>query len=142
GYQQNYFLTLNGGTERAKALASVGYFKQDGLITNTDYERYTLRLNTDMKLTDKFAMKFDVFLRQLGTDEPSASLYNVISWANRIPATQPNVFTNGNRGIGWEGNNPAAMAEESGLNRTVTRSALPTLNFTYQVVDGLEAEVN
>ena len=47
---QNYNLSLSGGTKYAHYSASAGYLNNDGLIRNYNYKRYAFRLNTDYKL--------------------------------------------------------------------------------------------
>jgi TonB-linked SusC/RagA family outer membrane protein len=48
----NATMTATGGSDAAKYMFSAGYFKQDGIIYNTDYERYTLRFNGDIKVNN------------------------------------------------------------------------------------------
>lgn len=46
----NHDLSLSGGNESAKFFASVGYFKQDGIIKHTYTERLSARVNSTYKL--------------------------------------------------------------------------------------------
>ena len=46
---QEHTLSLSGGTDGITYHVSGGYFNQEGIMTNTNYERYTLRVNTDAK---------------------------------------------------------------------------------------------
>ena len=41
GFQQSHFLTLNGGSEKMRVLAAIGYYDQTGIVDNTNYKRYT-----------------------------------------------------------------------------------------------------
>jgi TonB-dependent starch-binding outer membrane protein SusC len=50
---QNVNITATGGSDKSQYLFSAGYFKQDGIIYNTDFERFTLRFNGDIKVNDK-----------------------------------------------------------------------------------------
>jgi TonB-linked SusC/RagA family outer membrane protein len=50
---QNYNLTLSGGSDKARSLLAIGYFKQNGITSPSSYERYTVRLNTDYEITSK-----------------------------------------------------------------------------------------
>jgi TonB-dependent starch-binding outer membrane protein SusC len=47
---QNYDLSISGGTKYSHYLASAGYLYTDGLIEKYDYKRYAFRLNTDYKV--------------------------------------------------------------------------------------------
>lgn len=142
GFQTNNFLTVTGGTEKMKVLAGIGYFRQNGLIPNTSYDRYTARFNTDLSVSSKFSIKFDVFLRAMQTKEPSSNIDEIVYWANRMPANQPNRLSNGLRGIGWDGTNPSAMAEDGGLREELKPSVAATGGVQYKITDWLSAEGN
>ena len=46
---QNYNLGISGGSDIATYSVSGGYFKQEGTILSTDFDRYSLRVNSDIK---------------------------------------------------------------------------------------------
>jgi TonB-linked SusC/RagA family outer membrane protein len=52
GKMQNYDVSVSGGNEKSTYYSSATYFKQDGMIINTDYQRISFRLNYDYKVTD------------------------------------------------------------------------------------------
>lgn len=52
GSNQNYSLSASGGTDRARYFVSGSYYKDDGVVQKTDYERFTVNLNLDFKVTD------------------------------------------------------------------------------------------
>ncbi len=47
--RQEYTLTADGGTEKTKYMLSMSYLNEDGLLKETSFERYTGRVNVDMK---------------------------------------------------------------------------------------------
>jgi len=49
---QNVSLTATGGSEKAQFSLSAGYFKQDGIVYRTDFERFNLRFNGDIKVNN------------------------------------------------------------------------------------------
>ncbi|MFT3827231.1 MAG: SusC/RagA family TonB-linked outer membrane protein [Chitinophagaceae bacterium] len=53
GKSQNVFLKVTGGDNIAKYALSMGYFKNDGVIRNTDATRYNTRFNADLNLSKK-----------------------------------------------------------------------------------------
>lgn len=141
GFQNNHFLTVTAGTEKIKVLAGIGYFRQNGLIPNTSYERYTARFNSDMMISPKLSVRFDIFLRAMSTKEPGSGIDEIIYWANRMPATQPNMLTSGLRGIGWDGTNPVAMAE-SGFQKEKKPSVAASAGINYAITDFLKFEAS
>jgi TonB-dependent starch-binding outer membrane protein SusC len=50
---QSVNLSASGGSENAQFSFSAGYFKQDGIIYNTDFERFNLRFNGDIKVNSR-----------------------------------------------------------------------------------------
>ncbi|MGQ7945617.1 SusC/RagA family TonB-linked outer membrane protein [Flavobacterium sp. WC2509] len=53
---QNYFLKVRGGDEIAKFGLSVGYLDSKGIIDGTDSQRYSVRLNAALRLTEKLSV--------------------------------------------------------------------------------------
>ncbi|MDR0506480.1 MAG: TonB-dependent receptor [Dysgonamonadaceae bacterium] len=51
GFQQSHNVSLNGGSEKNKYLASVNYFDQKGVMKNSDMNRITLNLNDDYTIS-------------------------------------------------------------------------------------------
>ena len=49
----NHEVSIRGGTEKLKVMASATYFNQKGLLKTQDYSRYSARVNFDWNLTDK-----------------------------------------------------------------------------------------
>ncbi|WP_149276671.1 SusC/RagA family TonB-linked outer membrane protein [Pareuzebyella sediminis] len=54
GYQTNHQLGVSGGSENTTFNSSIGYFKEQGIISNMDYERFSGRLNVDHRINDIF----------------------------------------------------------------------------------------
>ena len=46
----NHEVSVRGGTEKLKMLASATYFGQDGIVKGQDYRRYSVRVNFDWTL--------------------------------------------------------------------------------------------
>lgn len=54
GLQHSHNVTLTGGSEKAQYLASLNYFKQEGIVKNNAMERLTAKLNTDYIISKVF----------------------------------------------------------------------------------------
>lgn len=59
---QSYQLSALGGSENTQYSVSGGYYKQDGIILNSDFERYSLRTNLDQKISDRFKVGSNISL--------------------------------------------------------------------------------
>jgi TonB-linked SusC/RagA family outer membrane protein len=49
---QNYYLSMDGGSDKHKYMMSLNYFDQQGTLIGTYYNRLTLRLNTSFKVRE------------------------------------------------------------------------------------------
>ncbi len=52
GINQEYDLSISGGTQKATYAFSAGYADQQGILIHTDFKRYTFRSNSDARITD------------------------------------------------------------------------------------------
>lgn len=67
GLLQDHTLSLNGGGEKAKYFASVGYFGQTGITRGTDLQRLNTRINLDYIVSEK--LKFFTSIAYTHTDQ-------------------------------------------------------------------------
>ncbi|MDR1370047.1 MAG: TonB-dependent receptor [Dysgonamonadaceae bacterium] len=51
GLLQSHLISMSGGSDNIRYFVSGGYLDQEGIVINTDYERYNLRTNLDLKMT-------------------------------------------------------------------------------------------
>jgi TonB-linked SusC/RagA family outer membrane protein len=54
GWQTNHQLSVAGGSEKTQFNISLGYFDEQGIIENMDYQRLTARVNLDHQLNSIF----------------------------------------------------------------------------------------
>ncbi|CAH0999553.1 TonB-dependent receptor P3 [Neolewinella maritima] len=54
GNQMNHQLSVRGGSESTQFNISLGYFDEQGIISNMDFSRYTARVNLDQTISDVF----------------------------------------------------------------------------------------
>ena len=47
---QNYYLSVDGGNDKANYMMSANYFDQDGILIGSSYKRLTLRINTSFQI--------------------------------------------------------------------------------------------
>lgn len=50
---QSHQLSVSGGTEKTQLSLSANYFNQDGIVLNSDFKRYSLRLNLDHTINSR-----------------------------------------------------------------------------------------
>lgn len=52
----SYQVNFSGGDDKTKFAISGGYFDQDGVVINSDFKRYSFRVNLDRKLSDRVSV--------------------------------------------------------------------------------------
>jgi TonB-linked SusC/RagA family outer membrane protein len=61
GIQKNYQLSVSGGSKKTNYLISGNYLSDNGIIKNSDFERYSIRMKTDTKLFDWFTLSNSIY---------------------------------------------------------------------------------
>ena len=57
---QNHVISVSGGSAKTTYMVSANYFKQDGIIINSWYERFSLRTKLNIEFNDKFSVSNDL----------------------------------------------------------------------------------
>lgn len=76
GWTRNHQLSVNGGTEKVLYNMSLGYFSQNGIFKDTDYNRLSFRLNNSYKLNEKVRIGHNLSLSV--SNSPWALSYRTI----------------------------------------------------------------
>jgi len=125
---KNYSISVNGGDEKAMYYFSLGYTGNNGVVKTTNQERYNMRLNGDINMTDYFKLGINAgFARTVRTlVDDGVNNYTSPTWMSLIksPFLSPNTFTfTGERTTEYSSadifniGNPAAIIQYS--NNTV-----------------------
>lgn len=69
GSVQNYQVSVSGGNEQTRYHVSGNFFDQKGIIKNSGFERYSLRMNLDQKISDRINIGNSLFITR--TDQQS-----------------------------------------------------------------------
>jgi TonB-linked SusC/RagA family outer membrane protein len=120
GVQQDYNLSVRGGSDKARYFVSANYYDQGGNYTHTELEkfstqavfkRYNFRSNVDIDVTKKFYVKLDLGARITDRNAPATSASKVVLLANTQPPHLPIVLpNNGNEdNTTYVQNNPEGM---------------------------------
>lgn len=99
----NFTLTASGGSANAQYLLSAGYFKQDGILYKTDYERFNLRFNGDVKVGKR--LKIGNSLMMSKSIEHGADTYTPFNSILLLALTSPPTVTPRNADGTYAGGN-------------------------------------
>lgn len=82
GYRQEYTLSYNSSTDKSDTYASVGYLNEDGYMVNTDFERYTGRLNYNLQPVKWFKTGLNLGFTRTNSTYSNATSSSTSSYAN------------------------------------------------------------
>ena len=87
----SYNVSISGGTEKSRTAASFGYFRQDGLIVNSKYDRFTARINNDYQVNSRFRIGHSVNIsRENKQSVPTDQSFNgMLQTAYQMHPMQP-----------------------------------------------------
>ncbi len=143
GMMQNHNLNLSLGSENIRFFASGTYMKQQGLTPNTYYSRYDLRMNADIRISEKLSMKGDFIYNKSARNEPGGATPEfIIKQMLGMPANAAGKFADGKYGDAGQSakRNPVGQAEASGFNLNEMPSNILKATLVYKPVKELEFE--
>jgi len=128
GYQQDYSLSIRGGSDKARYYIMANYFNQSGNYSHTNlpkydtqavFKRYNFRANIDVDITKDFFAKLDISARITDRNAPGTTANRVVQICNtQAPYLPMVVEDNGNEGnINYLKENPAGMLYGDQFNR-------------------------
>ncbi len=145
GLNTNHSLSLTGGNDDANFYTSFGYFKQEGIMLGTDYERLNLRLNSDYKVGSR--IKVGQTLTIVGGARENeiqgggrTQLQNIIRGVPYIPIFDPTLPGGYRAPDNSDGSDPENPVRVALLDRNFDRNAriFGTAYAGIEIFDGLE----
>ncbi|AUC22516.1 hypothetical protein BTO15_10640 [Polaribacter sejongensis] len=121
GGVQNYQLSASGGTEKINYYLSGSIFDQKGIVESSDFKRYSITSNLDLKVSESVKIGSSIFARRTNKngvksqEGGDAAQTGVISGAYKFSPTQGVTDENGDNSlsvIGYPIDNPYAMSTE------------------------------
>ena len=123
GFIQQYNVSLSNGSERGSSFFSLGYYKNKGIIKESDFERFSARMNSDYKLIKvgernlvTVGENFTVN-RTSEVQAPGGFLENVLQFNPSIPVHTVNGDYAGPVGGYPDRENPVARLDRNSDNR-------------------------
>jgi TonB-linked SusC/RagA family outer membrane protein len=145
---KNIFFSANGGSEKSNYYFSVGYSTQEGTLRRTYDDRYTLRLNSDHKLTNRLRVGQNLsILRNIFATQDERNEYNSpVSTAMQMLPFVPVYATDNSGNYAYKGaglacniKNPVAQIAYNN-NKTVANSLFGDIYANVDIIKGLSFE--
>ena len=129
----NHSLSVSNSAEKTTTYLNLGYNKQQGVVKYGEYERFTARLNEEIRITDKIKVGGDIVGTYWNLNPTSVSLTNAL-WASPIVPVQA--------GDGLYYSMPSFQRAQVGNPiATLNRNNATSVNRGYRFVGSLFAEL-
>ncbi|MDR2683185.1 MAG: SusC/RagA family TonB-linked outer membrane protein, partial [Dysgonamonadaceae bacterium] len=144
GTVQNYGLNIQGGGKTSKYFASFGYYDQEGIIRNNNYEKYTAQISLDQKIGNKAKFGLTLNANRANIDnvplqEGFAEASDLIRTALQFPPNLEVKDASGKYTINQYASfltNPVSFLEIA--NKTKNDRLTGNVFFTYNIIPDLE----
>lgn len=151
--QRQYQLSATGGTENVRYSLSGEYLNQEGLIINSNFNRYSLRANIDAKLSKKLSVKLNInpsFINRSDVNSSGVTTgsgdFSIMGGATSVNPFYP-IYNGDGSYFVYDGleavgnfNNPVALAKEVTAKQKRI-GLLSNLNLEYSILDNLKFNV-
>lgn len=93
GIRQDYSTSISGGTDRSQFFSSLGYLNEKGYVMNSDFERFSARVNADSKVTSYLRTGINLNASRskssFAATETSNSIVNPFNFARNMGPIYP-----------------------------------------------------
>lgn len=139
--QQSHNISILSGSDRTRLAISGNYFKQNGILQNTDFRRFSARFNIDHNYSDR--LRIFTSLNASNTKAnvaPAAIVANLLQTPPSLPIYQNDgsfvILSPFESAL----QNPINSLYNQ-LNETITNRFLGNVSAEYTILDGLKAKV-
>jgi TonB-linked SusC/RagA family outer membrane protein len=146
----NYQLQMSGGDDKTQFAVSAGYFTQKGIVVNSDFNRYSFRVNLDRKINSKLKVGNSLTINrtltnQSRTDGSLGSGGLVTMAALQFPPLLKVRNADGSYlmtdpALNFTADNPVALARDS-KNKNTAYRFFGNIFGEYQIIEGLTLRV-
>jgi TonB-linked SusC/RagA family outer membrane protein len=149
GNVANIDVRLSGGNDKSNYMSSIGYYNEEGIIINSEFERISLRLNSDHQINSRLKIGQSLQYSYRRWYNPSTqSVYSGVVWqALRFNPAIPNRNEDGTWGSTVENNelgdinNPVYELDTERHSRN-NHGLLTSITLDYKIMDNLYLKGN
>ena len=90
GVIQNYNVAVSNGSQKGSSFFSLGYYKNEGVIKNSDFSRFSARINSDYKILKDYVTIGENFTlsRTSEVGAPGGFINSVLQYHPLLPTTK------------------------------------------------------
>ncbi|MFY0690016.1 MAG: TonB-dependent receptor [Cyclobacteriaceae bacterium] len=145
----NFNASIGGGNEHSTYMLSTGYMNQEGILEGTDFERFSLRLNSNHQINSKLKIGNNFTVSRILTSNTAENnIFNAaIPLALITPSVIPGYMPDGSYGtpasvgMSFQRHNPHILTLAN-LNKNDMFRFLGNVFAEYEFIEGLKYRVN
>lgn len=142
GFMHKHNVNISGGSKNVKYMASAGYQHQNGIMVHSNREQFNLRMNLDVKMTERLNMRTNMAFIHNDYDDPTNSYVGggsdqIIRQVNRIAPWIPYKNEDGSYGTIGDGN-PIAWLDLDQVVSRKNKNFSGTIAFDYDIFSDLK----
>lgn len=146
---QQYELSVNGGSENTRYTFSGSYMSQDGIVRNTDYERYNFRTNVSSKIADCLNVGMSLMAYYANGTEQANGKDSPVMYALNLPPIYPLYNEDGTYGsmvrnpeiLAGDVANPIGIADQV-MNKRKRHGWLGTIFAEWEIIKNLKYRIS
>lgn len=146
---QQYELSVNGGSENTRYTFSGSYTNQDGIVRNTDYERYNFRTNVSSKIADRLNVGMSLMAYYANGTEQANGKDSPVMYALNLPPIYPLYNEDGTYGsmvrnpeiLAGDVANPIGIADQV-MNKRKRHGWLGTIFAEWEIIKNLKYRIS
>lgn len=127
GLGTDNYLSLSGGTEKTKYYFSGGYYKNEGIIRNTDFRRFNFKTRIQQVINDYITLSGGVaYTNSFSHEKPNGNVFwspiNSVNITNNLYNIEERDAAGNLKGVEPTRVNPLSVIEDMELTQAVSRT--------------------
>lgn len=145
GVQHSHNVSMTGGTDNMKYMASAGYLHQTGILPHSERQQFNGRTNLDLTVNKRMNVRLNMAYINNDYSDPNASYAGgssgqIISMLNKMAPWITARYEDGTWGTVADGS-PIAWLDVDQTVRRENQNFSGTLSGDYKIIDGLVATI-
>ncbi|MCD7926575.1 MAG: TonB-dependent receptor [Bacteroides sp.] len=138
GLFNNHHLSIKGGGDKVTYSLAFNYHDKDGLIENTNYNKFSVRANIDAQINKRLKLTTNMAVYRSNMTAPAAGISNLMHYAFRETPVTPIQLSNGYYTLFKNEHNSVAYAREGGTYKETRSNFQCNAGMELDIVDGLK----
>ncbi len=138
GLFNNHHLSIKGGGDKVTYSLAFNYHDKDGLIVNTNYNKFNVRANIDAQINSRLKLTTNMAVYRSNMTAPAAGISNLMHYAFRETPVTPIQLSNGNYALFKNEHNSVAYAREGGTYKEINSNFQGNVGMELDIIDGLK----